>query len=130
MTERCPSSPDEQALRLLEALHGQPEDVDADVSADPAALARIQVGVDRAFDLAWRAAREHAKQQAMSRARRRDDLLALARDAIIERIHAWQERLGPSLQLAHRDLAHVPDDDLRTMLADLEELAERRDLPA
>lgn len=120
--------PDEDArgLRILEALHGAPDDIEPDPPADPAALARIAAAADRAFDRAWRAAREHAKEQATARPRRRDDLLTLARDAIVARIHAWQERLGPSLQLAHRDLDALSDDDLRTMLADLEDLSERR----
>lgn len=126
MTAPNPSSDDERALRLIEVLHGQPDDIEADPPADPAALARIDAAAEAAFDRAWRAAREHAKAQATASARRRDDLLTLARDAIVARIHAWQERLGPSLQLAHRDLDDLSDDDLRTMLADLEELAERR----
>jgi hypothetical protein len=126
MTAQNPSGDDARALRVIEALHGQPEDIEVDPPADPAALARIQASAERAFDLAWRAAREHAKAQAAARPQRRHDLLTLARDAIVAAIHAWQERLGPSLQLAHRDLDALSDDDLRTMLADLEDLAERR----
>ena len=117
---------DERALRLLEALHGSPEDVDDTPVLEPAALARMRAAIDRAFALAGRAAREHAKSTATAPPRHRADLLTLARDALLSHIAHWQDRLGPSLQVAHRDLDDLSDDDLRTMLADLEELAERR----
>ncbi|MCA9674360.1 MAG: hypothetical protein KC464_04885 [Myxococcales bacterium] len=111
---------------MLEALHGTPDDVDDTPVLEPAALARMRAAIDRAFALAWRAAREHAKTTATAPTSHRSDLLTLARDALLSRISQWQDRFGPSLQVAHRDLADLSDDDLRTMLADLEELAERR----
>jgi hypothetical protein len=121
-----PEEQEARALRLIDAICGQPEDVEDDPPVDPAALARIDAAIDRAFDHAWRAARAHAKAATVARAQRREDLLTLTRDVIVSRISAMQDRFGPSLQVAHRDLNALSDGDLQSMLADLEELAERR----
>jgi len=116
---------DERALRVLEAIHGEPEDIDPDVPIDQTAIARMRHAIDRAFDRAWKTTRQQAKADS-ERATRTAGFLRLSRDAVIAQIEAWQVRLGPSLQLAHRQLEVMDDDDLRTLLSDIEEVAERK----
>lgn len=103
-----------RALRVIEAIHGGPEDVDDDPPIDPVSIRRMQSAIDRAFAQAD-AARE--------RATRRGGFLELAGDALRTRIAALRAQLGGQLQLAHRNLGEMSDDDLRTLLVDLEEYA-------
>lgn len=124
MTTRSKTA-DERALATIHAIYGTPDDVDPAPPVDPQIIARMRAAIDDAFDRAWKAARERAKAEHASHDRR-DGYLALARDALVARINAWQDRLGPSLQLAHRQLADMTDDDLRTLLSDIEELAARK----
>ena len=49
----------------------------------------------------------------------RPDLLAMTRDKLVEYIRRLQEQ-QPSLGFAHRSLKDVSDDDLRTMIEDIE----------
>ncbi len=108
--------PDEaRALRTIEAICGGPDDVDEDPPIDPAAIRRMQAAIERAFVQA-----DAARQRA---ALAKPGLLELAGDALRARIAALRTLLGDQLQLAHRNLAEMSDDDLRTLLADLEEYA-------
>ena len=125
MTTRNREEQDERALRTIEAICGGPEDVDLDRSMDHAAVARIRIGIDQAFDLAWKAARAKAKADRAETAHA-PGLLAQTRDALLAKIQQWQDALGPSLQLAHRQLDTMDDDDLRTLLADIEEVVARK----
>lgn len=125
MTTKNREENEERAFRMIEAICGEPEDVERDRPIDHAAVARIRVAVDRAFDLAWKAARAKAKADRAETARS-PGLLAMTRDALLAKIEQWQDTLGPSLQLAHRQLDSMDDDDLRTLLADIEEVAARK----
>lgn len=127
MTTRKPEDQEERAFRTIEAICGAPEDVDPARPIDRAAVARVRVAVDRAFDQAWKAARAKAKADRADAART-PGLLALTRDALLGKIQQWQDALGPSFQLAHRQLDAMDDDDLRTLLADIEEVAARKGL--
>ncbi len=55
-------------------------------------------------------------------------LLDLAGDALRGRIAQLEALFGTQLQLAHRNLADMSDDDLRTLLADVEDVATRKGL--
>ncbi len=55
----------------------------------------------------------------------RPSILAMTRDAIVARLGALCAA-QPSAGFAHRDLARMTDDDLRTALEDAESLVERR----
>lgn len=125
MTTRNQEEQEARALRTIEAICGGPDDVDPDRPIDHAAVARVRVAVDRAFEQAWKAARAKAKADRAESART-PGLLALTRDALLAKIQQWQEALGPSFQLAHRQLDAMEDDDLRTLLADIEEVAARK----
>ena len=102
-----------RALRTIEAIYGSPEDVDDDPPFDEAARRRMRNAVEVAF--------AQADQRRLAIVRR-PGLLELAGDALRERIAALQVALG-QVQLAHRNLASMSDEDLRTLLADLEEYA-------
>jgi hypothetical protein len=119
---------DERALRTIEAIHGGMDDVPTDVQVDAASVSRMRLAIDQAFDQAWRARRELAKEEARRRADRDGSFLDLAGDALRARIAQMQTLLGTQLQLAHRNLADMTDDDLRTLLADIEEVATRMGL--
>ena len=117
---------DERAYRTIEALHGTPEDVPTDVTPDPASAHRMRAMIDVAFAQAWRAHLEHAKAESRRRADREAGVLQLAGDALRARIAQLQAALGGQLQLAHRNLADMSDDDLRTLLAGIEEVLARK----
>jgi hypothetical protein len=119
---------EERALRTIEALHGCIDDVPESVTRDPASAARMRSKIDQAFDQAWRARREHAKAESRRRADREQSFLELAGDALRARIAQLHALLGGQLQLAHRNLADMTDDDLRSLLADVEEVAARKGL--
>ena len=127
MTTRNREEQEARAFRTIEAICGEPDDVDPTRPIDQVAVARVRVAVDRAFEQAWKAARAKAKADRVDNART-PGLLALTRDALLAKIQAWQAALGPSFQLAHRQLDAMEDDDLRTLLADIEEVAARKGL--
>lgn len=119
---------EERALRTIEALHGGIDDVPETVTPDPASARRMRTAIDQAFDQAWRARRVLAKAESQRRADREQSFLELAGDALRARIAQLQALLGGQLQLAHRNLADMTDDDLRSLLADVEEVAARKGL--
>ena len=59
----------------------------------------------------------------------RKSLLAMGRDALLAQLAKLQEA-SPVLAFAHRDLTHVTDDDLRTMIDDAEGAMEHDRDPA
>ncbi|MCA9680356.1 MAG: hypothetical protein KC464_35330 [Myxococcales bacterium] len=119
---------DVRALRTIEALHGTAEDVPSDVTPDPASAHRMRSAIDTAFAQAWRARRDLAKAESRRRADREAGFLELAGDALRARIAQLRAALGGQLQLAHRNLGDMSDDDLRTLLADIEEVIARKGL--
>lgn len=50
----------------------------------------------------------------------RPSLLALGRDALVERLTQLTQRMGGAVQFAHRHLAGLSDDDLRRLIDTLE----------
>src|SRR5688500_7612315 len=128
MATKSKSRSEERALRTIEAIHGTAEDVPTEVTPDPASARRMRAAIDSAFDLAWRARRDIAKAESRQRADREAGFLELAGDALRARIAQLQAALGGQLQLAHRNLADMSDDDLRTLLADIEEVVARKGL--
>lgn len=115
-----------RALRVIEAIHGHPDD-ESPMTLSPAAHARMRAAIDQAFQLAWRAARERAKAESQTSSTPRPGLLTMAADALRARIAELQAQIGPTLQLAHRHLETMTDEDLRSLAADLEEVAARRE---
>jgi len=132
MATKPPTLPPDEALalRTIEGTYGGVDDIADDQPLDAAALQRMQAKIDQSFDTAWRLAREQAKAESRARAQRQTDLLAFAGDVLRDRIAALRVRIGPELQLAHRNLDDMSDDDLRSLLADLEEIAARTERTA
>lgn len=128
MATKSKSRNDERALRTIEAIHGTAEDVSTEVTPDPASAKRMRSAIDAAFAQAWRVRRELAKAESRRRADREAGFLELAGDALRARVAQLQGALGGQLQLAHRNLADMADDDLRTLLADIEEVLTRKGL--
>jgi hypothetical protein len=54
----------------------------------------------------------------------RPDLLGMARDALVARVLAYQQQ-GYAQGFAHRKLTSISDDDLRTMIQDIETAMEK-----
>jgi hypothetical protein len=54
-------------------------------------------------------------------------LLAMTRDALIAKIREVLDAAGGSIQLAYRDVSHQSDQDLRVLLAALQDAAQRRE---
>ncbi|NVB80969.1 MAG: hypothetical protein HOV81_21410 [Kofleriaceae bacterium] len=54
----------------------------------------------------------------------RPSLLALGRDALVERLTQLTQKMGGAVQFAHRHLAGLSDDDLRRLIDTLEPNAE------
>jgi hypothetical protein len=53
----------------------------------------------------------------------RPSLLALGRDALVERLTQLTQRMGGAVQFAHRHLAGLSDDDLRRLIDTLDPAA-------
>lgn len=54
----------------------------------------------------------------------RPSLLALGRDALVERLSQLTQKMGGAVQFAHRNFAGLSDDDLRRLIDTLEPTAE------
>jgi hypothetical protein len=78
------------------------------------------------LDAAWRSYRADVRAERLSAKDRRSrslvELTALTRDALLERLAALQVRHGSALQVAHRKRESVSDEELRSLVADLESL--------
>lgn len=125
-TETIPMTA-EHALRILEAVH-EPEPGLAADELTAEAAARVRVAVDRALESAWAEVRALAAAEAASSSatvKPRRSFAEWTRTAILAQLTSWRERLGGELQLAHRKLTELSDDELRTLLGDLEDAAER-----
>jgi hypothetical protein len=87
--------------------------------ASRAAAARYRTHIDN--QLAAMRRQDLAKLGAVRIERReiRPDLLAMARDALVARVLTYQQQ-GYAQGFAHRKLTSISDDDLRTMIQDIE----------
>jgi len=119
---------DDLALRVVENVYAGGDEDDAPI--DGASVARMRHAIDRAFDRAWKIVHAQAEAEAeATRARtpRGRSLVGWARDALVARLRELEALLGPQLQLAHRHLATMSDDDLRALVEDVEKDAARLD---
>jgi hypothetical protein len=113
---------EERALRILHAVYGDPDDIDLNPAIDRASVARIRAGIAPALAEAWRFHRRAAKERAERR--KAPSLLAMTRDALLTRIAALQEsRAGLAFGYRNR-LDRMSDDELRSLLADIEDTDE------
>ena len=122
---------DDHALRILEAAYGVDDSID-DEAVDPATIARLRTAVDQAFARAW--ARVHERSRAeVAAAEPRPGLvrrfLGWTRAQLLGHLDALRGGLGSQLQLAHRKLETMTDDDLRSLVADLEDAVARETSP-
>jgi hypothetical protein len=78
------------------------------------------------LDDAWRAYRADVRVERLAAKERRGrslaELAGLTRDALLERLAALQARHGSAMQVAHRKRDFVSDEELRSLIADLESL--------
>jgi len=85
------------------------------------------------LDAAWVAYRADVRAERLAAKDRRGrslaELIGLTRDALLERLGALQARHGSALQVAHRKRESVSDEELRSLIADLESLDESEDSP-
>jgi hypothetical protein len=89
-------------------------------------IASVRAAIDRAFEREWDRVRA-ADRIAIARAaeRRRKPVAVWTREGMLARIAELRDLLGGQLQLAHRNLAEMTDDDVRTLIDDLESIAIR-----
>jgi hypothetical protein len=78
------------------------------------------------LDDAWRAYRADVRAERLAAKERRGrslaELVGLTRDALLQRLAALQVRHGSAMQVAHRKRDFVSDEELRSLIADLETL--------
>jgi hypothetical protein len=113
--------PDDKPVDALDALY------------ERLAAADAEEGTEKA-DPAWKADVKHRAALRLAELRRqlvpdvkpvkarpiRPALLAMTRDALLARIDEIASRMGGAMQLAHRHLVDLTDDDLRRVLETLE----------
>lgn len=115
----------EQALHILEAVHDdEPERSEDELSPD--AMSRIRVAIEAAFEQTWARVRAEAAAEAPGPHRvPRRSFATWARDQLLARLAELQRLLGGDLQVAHRKLVELSDDELRTLLTDVEDALAR-----
>ncbi|MCA9677654.1 MAG: hypothetical protein KC464_21710 [Myxococcales bacterium] len=78
------------------------------------------------LDTAWQRYRADVRADRLAAKARRgrslSELAGVARDELLARLAALQARHGTALQVAHRKRDSVSDDELRSLIADLESL--------
>jgi hypothetical protein len=121
---RPPQITDEEALRLIEAVAGVEDDA-AGLTPDPRTIARMRAAVDQAFERAWDRVRALDQREIERAAVNRRTGWLWSRDGALARLAELRALLGPQLQLAHRKLDEMADDDVRTLVIDLEVIATR-----
>lgn len=109
-------------MRILDALADEAANYELEFGAPTkesrAAAARYESVISDRLAAMRRADLERVRVNTERRPIRRS-LLAMGRDALLAQL-AKLEQLSPTLGFAHRDLTHVTDDDLRTMIDDAE----------
>ena len=121
---------DEHAVEILANLHGGEASVDELEPVDRAALARMRVAIDDAFDRAWARIRAQSVAEVARAPAVTPGLIARTKAQLLARIETLRVQLGGQLQLAHRQLATMSEDDLRSLVADLEDAARRMTDPS
>ena len=95
-------------------------------SAQRAEVSELMQFAQEKLDDAWRAYRADVRAERLAAKERRGrslaELVGLTRDALMERLGALQVRHGSALQVAHRKRDSVSDEELRSLIADLESL--------
>lgn len=114
---------DDKNLEILDAIYND------------AALAEAESGAATAEDKKWAQGVRSNVQARLAEMRRsltpaaaparkakpiRPSLLALGRDALVERLTQLTQRMGGAVQFAHRHLGGLSDDDLRRLIDTLE----------
>lgn len=84
-----------------------------------AAASRYRALIDNTLAAMRRKDLEQVAHVRIERREIRPDLLAMARDALVARVLEYQKQ-GYAAGFAHRKLTGVSDDDLRTMIQDIE----------
>ncbi len=138
---KAPQTDEELVQKLADLFEGAgpepPEEVDAalrEFGYDPEALAvHMRAVAERAIaesPLNWRnRAPELAKERSLLGSFARP--LGESREELARKIRDLTSRLGPArLQLAYRDLESLTDDDLASLLADLEFLSTSQRQPS
>lgn len=114
---------DDKNLEILDAIYND------------AALAEAESGAATVDDKKWAQGVRSNVQARLAEMRRsltpaaaparkakpiRPSLLALGRDALVERLTQLTQRMGGAVQFAHRHLGGLSDDDLRRLIDTLE----------
>lgn len=113
-------------LNLVDGLYHDLAEQDAKsgkLSAkERAQLDQIKNATDDALKLARQRALEAAREErlAAGKASIPESILAMSREAIVERIRAFIERFPGRLAVQHRQLDDTPVEDLRSMLVDIQ----------
>ncbi len=121
-----------QGVALIDALYDE-DDETARVDLPPRSwrstrseVAALVEFAQEQLDGAWQRYRADVRAERLAATDRRGQSLAalvgLTRDALLERLGALQLRHGSALQVAHRKRDSVSDEELRSLVADLESL--------
>lgn len=117
------TSPDDKNLEILDAIYND------------AALVEAEHGKSTAEDQTWARGVRGKVQARLAEMRRnltpaaeapkkakpiRASLLAMGRDALLERLTQLTTRMGGAVQYAHRHLGGLTDDDLRRLIDTLD----------
>jgi phage protein D len=113
---------DDHAARVIAAATS-PSSLADETEADEIA-ASLRGAIDAAFEQAWAAVHEQSRAEvAATRTAPRRGLGDWTRTQLLAHLETLRRVLGPQLQLAHRHLEAMTDDDLRSLVVDLEEAA-------
>lgn len=121
---------DKHAARILAAGHETdprliPEDDPEFDPVDAEALVRMRTAIDDAFERAWARIRQQSAAEVARDVARSPGLIARTKTQLLARIEALRVQLGGQLQLAHRKLSEMSEEDLLSLVADLEDAARR-----
>jgi len=121
---------DEHAMRILAAVDEDAlvpfTDDDADFNPiDAEVIARMRSAIDRAFEDAWARVRAQSAAEVARDAARSPGFIERTKAQLLARIETLRIQLGGQLQLAHRKLCEMNEDDLRSLVSDLEDAANR-----
>ncbi len=121
-----------QGVAMIDALYDE-DDETAKVDVPPRSWRSTRSEVtalvefaQEQLDAAWQGYRADVRAERLAAKDRRGrslaELVGVTRDALLERLGALQARHGSALQVAHRKRESVSDEELRSLVADLESL--------